>query len=93
MTAKQGCRMKCSKCGDWFRDDGKDCIVAWNESWCGDKVKRPMVLLHASWTHQGCDDEIKYPLWENYSHVERKVITKWSGTSKKESIKLSRNIK
>ena len=93
MKVKQGCRMKCSKCGEWFRDDGKDCIIAWNESWCGDGVKRPMALLHTSWSKKGCDDETKYPLWQHFSHMERKVRTKWNGMQKKELIKLSRNIK
>ena len=95
MKAKLGCNFRCSKCGDFFREDGKDCIIAWSENYGKQdpQVNRPMVLVHASWSKKGCDDETKYPLWQHYSHMERKVRTKWNGMQKKELIKLSRNIK
>ena len=92
MDVKLGCNFRCSKCGDFFREDGKDCIVAWSENYGKQdlKINRPMVLLHASWSKEGCDDKSKYPCFANYSHLERKIRTKWTGLSKKELIKINR---
>ena len=93
MRVKIGCQMRCSKCGDFFMEDGSDCIVVWSESYGKDdrNINRPMMLLHASWS-KGCDnmDKEKYPYWQNFSHLERKVRTKWTGMPKKELRKLCR---
>ena len=85
MKRKMGCRFRCTECGEFFREDGRDCIVAWNEDWGGGEesvfnTNLPMVLLHLG----KCDDKEKYPLFQNYSHLERKVRTKWTGLTKKE---------
>ena len=92
MKVKIGCQMRCSKCGDFFKEDGSDCIVAWSENYSKKdrNINRPMVLLHAIWS-KGCDnDNNKYPSWANYSHLERKVRTKWTGMSKQGLRKLCR---
>ena len=94
MRVKLGCKMRCSKCGGFFKEDGSDCIVAWSENYGKDdrNINRPMVLLHAQWTTQKCDnDHVKYNSWQSYSHLERKVRTKWTGMSKKELREISRN--
>ena len=91
MKRKMGCRFRCTECGEFFREDGRDCIVAWNEDWGGGEesvfnTNLPMVLLHLG----KCDDKEKYPLFQNYSHLERKVRTKWTGLTKKELRTLKR---
>ena len=47
MRVKIGCQMRCSKCGDFFMEDGSDCIVVWSESYGKDdrNINRPMMLL------------------------------------------------
>tara|TARA_R100000306_G_C4299746_1_gene104477 strand:+ start:316 stop:600 length:285 start_codon:yes stop_codon:yes gene_type:complete len=89
---KLGCKFRCTKCGEFFKEDGSDCIVAWNEDWGGGleslhNANLPMVLLHIG----KCDDKNKYPCFANYHHLERKVRTKWTGLTKKELKELKRN--